>query len=223
MTSPKAAAEEMLPLLDRVKRDFDNLPDLSGAQIHCLFAGLYCQTAQYWLQTLEQSDRPDFAYLVVRDFYDIYEIAVPEFLVNAEQDPPRPWRKYHWLARRLTMRAPISAHLLLLIFGARAHIRHDLRLAIIRSAPIYRQLTGDDVQFEALKHTITGPASARAFYAAAISFVQWHRVRQTGWRRFILGVYLTVLRLLRPFWVGVMEGWRRRAWRDAMRVIKNPQ
>lgn len=211
----KAEAEAVLGQLEDIIRRFDAEPDTANARIHCLFSGLYRETTTQWLGALEKSPAPDFAYLVMRRFYDLYDLGVLTQLDAPLAEVPRQWRSYHWLARRLTMRSPISLHLLLISLGVRAHIRHDLGIAIRQAACGHDSETGRG----AAREELIGTLSQQAFFRAALDFVDGHRRRQRGWRRAILGLYALGLRALKPVWVTVMEAWRGAACRDAFRPV----
>lgn len=222
MNAVKARAEEVLSLVERDEAVFGALPDEPGQQVHRLFAGLYRETTARWLQALEDAESPLFTYLVVRRFYNIYQSSVPDHLASGQPHAPVPWRRYHWLAKRLTMRSPITSHLLLISLGARAHVYHDLSEAICLAAQDYRGIVGNGADFQPERVNIIGPVSAKAFFEAALDYVAWHRSRQSGWRRMVLSAYGSGLRVLRPLWLGIFEGWRRHAWNTAFNASRTP-
>lgn len=215
MNAAGTRALETRQLIEADFASFSAMPDLPGQKVHSLFAGLYRETIIQWLRAIEGIGAPLFTNLVVRRFYEIYELSVPECLGQPARAIPRPWQTYHWLSNRLTIRSPIFLHLLLLSMGARAHTRHDLAEAISHAARQYSQLTGREVDFERERPNIIGPISARAFFSAALDYVEMHRSQRRGWRYVVLSIYGVILRVLRPLWLGVFEGWRRRAWVDA--------
>lgn len=216
MATAKAHAQEVLPLVEDAMRQFSAMPDKPGQQVHCLFAGLYRETTSRWLQPLGDVENPLFPYLVVRRFYDIYARSVPGHLTGEHTQAPMPWRRYHWLAKRLTMRSPITSHLLLISLGVRAHVYHDLSVAIGLAAQDYRDIVGHAVDFPRERPNVIGPISEKAFFVAALDYIDWHRRRQTGWRRLVLMLYAKTLRGLGPFWLRIMEGWRSHAWAAAI-------
>lgn len=225
MNAVKARAEAVLSLVEQDVTVFGALPDEPGQQVHRLFAGLYRETTARWLQALEEAENPFFTYLVVRRFYDIYEQSVPSHLAIGAREaplPPVPWRRYHWLAKRLTMRSSITSHLLLISLGARAHTYHDLTTAVQAGAQDYRDVVGHVVDLERERANIIGPISAKAFFEAALDYVAWHQSRQSGWRRLVLSAYGPSLRALRPLWLGIFEGWRRHAWKTAINASRAP-
>jgi hypothetical protein len=200
----------------RVSSQRHSTADDRGTQIHCLFLGLYQKTTQHWLNALESTDAPLFAHLVIRRFFELYETGVTRKITDPRSTTAEPWRKYHWLAGKLTMRSPISTHLALLAFGVRAHVRHDLSFAISRAADDYKDITGMPVNYDRERPNIIGPISANAFFTASLDYVDLHRSQRRGWRWLVLTAYSTALRRLRWIWVGTLEGWRRRAWSDAL-------
>lgn len=214
VSSAKTHAEDVLARVEGALSQFTAMSDEPGKQVHCLFAGLYRETTARWLQALTDVEDPLFAYLVIRRFYDIYETSVPENLPGGQVAVP--WRRYHWLANRLTMRSPITTHLVLLSLGVRAHVYHDLAEAIGLAAQDYRSITGHTANYKRERPNVIGSLSQKAFFDAALEYIAWHRTRQSGWRRLILTLYAATLRFLRPFWVRVMEGWRTHAWDKAL-------
>lgn len=216
METAKAHAQEVLPLVEEAMRQFSAMPDKPGQQVHCLFAGLYRETTKRWLHALNKAEDPLFTYLVVRRFYDVYEQGVPAHLEGGKRDAPLAWQRYHWLAKRLTMRSSITSHLLLISLGARAHTYHDLSTAVQSGAQDYRHIFGQPVDLEQERLNIIGPISAQAFFDAAQDYVVWHRTRQTGWRYVVLSVYGPILQALRPLWLSIFEGWRSHAWAAAI-------
>ncbi|MFN3171667.1 MAG: hypothetical protein ACE37E_13370 [Hyphomicrobiales bacterium] len=220
---PRARAQEVLALVEETTACFVDMPDEPGQQVHCLFAGLYRETTKRWLQALNNAENPLFTYLVVRRFYDVYEQGVPAHLKAGRLKAPLPWRGYHWLAKRLTMRSSITMHLLLISLGARAHTYHDLSTAVQLGAQDYRDIFGHAVDLEQERLNIIGPVSAKAFFDAAQDYVSWHRTRQTGWRHAVLSVYGPILHALRPLWLNIFEGWRSHAWEIAIKQDKAVQ
>lgn len=216
ITSPEARAQNVLFMVEEAVHTFSSLPDEPGQRVHCLFAGLYRETTYQWLKALEGTEDPLFRYLVLRRFYDIYERAVPDYLTGELAHAPSPWRRYHWLAQRLTMRSPITLHLLLISFGVRAHVYHDLPEAICLAARDYQAIVGHAADFRGERPNVIGAISRKAFVSAALDYVALHYAREHGWRRFILGFYARLLRGLEPFWIHVMEGWRSHAWETAV-------
>jgi hypothetical protein len=216
MNEAKSRAIEVLHLIEQDYARYHGLPDIAGQKIHCLFLGLYRDTTFQWLRALEQRDDPLFAYLVVRHFYEQYKSSVPDHLMELNTRAARPWTKYHWLAKRLTLRSPISMHLVLLTFGVRAHVRHDLSSAISRAIVDFQHETGQEVDLADKKPDIIGPISTQAFYCAALDYVEGHRRDHRGWRRGVLNAYATGLKLLRVVWVPVMERWRHKAWENVI-------
>lgn len=211
MTVGRQRAEATLGRIEADMKRFLDMEDDRNGRIHSLFAGLYVQTTRHWLAELSESGAPEFAYEVIPHFYRLYEEGVLQQLDAPLHDVPWQWRSYHRVARRLTMRSAISAHLLLISLGARAHIRHDLGIAIARALQTCAE-TGTTVD----RHGFAGSLSERAFLGASLDYVDWHRARQSGWRSGVLGLYARGLVRLRRIWVPVMEGWRRAAYDEAL-------
>lgn len=197
------------------KVEFDTWPDAPDAQVHTLFAGLYVLTTQRWLQRLGVADDPEFGYLVIVRFFKLYEDGVLALIGADVNQVPKQWRTYHWLARRLTMKSPISLHLILISLGARAHVRYDLEIAVAEAAKDYQQIFGRVPDFKKLSPEIIGAAPAESFAKAAMDFVNMHHAQQTGWRRLVLSGYRWGLRATRPLWLSVFQSWRRAAYAGA--------
>lgn len=215
IAAAKATALQAEQQIQLSKSNFDAMPDTRGAQVHTLFASLYCSTTHRWLQQLQVADNPEFAHLVIVRFFKLYEDGVLTLVGADPQQVPKQWRKYHWLARRLTMTSPISLHLLLISLGARAHVRYDLGIAAAEAAEDYRALFGREADFERLSPEIIGAATADSFALAALDYIDMHHAAQTGWRRLVLSLYRGGLRVSRPLWLWVFQNWRRAAYAEA--------
>lgn len=218
MDSVRARA---LAVANRLADDADrlrHLPDGPDGQVHSLFAGLYLQTTTRWLDTLIAARAPEAALDVVYHFYLLWDAGVVQPRGAPLSQVPDPWRRYHRLARRLTMGAPISAHLLLLSLAARAHVRHDLGPAMRAAVTMERRRTGRATDLQSIWPYIVGPMSQKVFADAALAFVHQHRRERRGWRRAVLTVYVVGLHVLRPVWTRVLQGWRAAAFRDAERA-----
>ena len=198
---------------------FTDLADQPGAQIHKLFAGLYLETLANWLDLLSKEENPEYAYLVIGRFFELYRGCVLDHMGGAGDDVPKHWRAYHKLANRLTIKSPIFSHLRLISLGARAHIRYDLGVAFFEAEKDYRHLKLGEVSFDKEAPVITGPLSAGAFTGAALNYVQMHRAEQSGWRLMVLIVYEMCLRLFLRIWLGVIQSWRRSALSEAQSRI----
>ena len=174
--------------------------------VHVLFAELYlCETAS-WLALLKRTPRPEPAYRVIARFHKLYREHVLDRLDRPLHEIVPHWRAYHHLARRLTIRSPISAHLLLLCLGARSHTRFDLGGAIQEAG------VAEDM------NALFGRVSDEAFVQATCDFVERHRARQAGWRRLVLVIYARGLVLLKPVWLNEFQRWRRASYRDARQI-----
>jgi hypothetical protein len=207
----RALAEGVAASLALVARRFAAMPDVPGAQVHVLFAQLYRCTTLSWLSALEEAEAPDLAYRTIVHFYTAYEEGVLACRTLPLAQVPRPWRKYHWLARRLTMRAPMTLLVLLVSLAARAHVRHDL-------GPAIRAAEADCLACEGGARdgsVLYGPRSDRTFMEAARTFVSLFEDHPSRWRRFWLAQCDRGLLALGPVWLGTFQGWRRASHDDA--------
>lgn len=213
---------EALAVVGRIEADkqcFAAMSDLPARRVHTLFAGIYLRTTQRWMGFLATRRDPEFAYLTIIRFYEIYRAAMH----TPRQEPVAgPWRRYHGLAGRLTMTGPISAHLLLVSSGVRAHTRYDLGVAIARATHDYARLYGRAPDIERYRETIVGRQTGYAFQCAGLDYIDDHRRQQTGWRRFVLAVFHTGLRGLSWLWMPIFQHWRRAAWAGARRAVLPP-
>ncbi|WP_127598597.1 DUF5995 family protein [Nitratireductor alexandrii] len=215
----RARALAVVEAIEADRKTFAGMPDLPARRIHTLFAGLYLRTTQRWMRFLGTRRDPEFAYLTIIRFYEIYRAAMHTPL----QEPVAgPWRRYHGLAGGLTMAAPISSHLLLVSRGVRAHTRYDLGVAIARATHDYARLYGRAPDIERYKETIVGLQTGAAFQHAGLDYIDDHRRQQTGWRRFVLAVFHAGLRGLSWLWMPIFQHWRRAAWADARRAVEPP-
>lgn len=220
MTGPVPDAGLRTGDMDGWVRRFGALPDRPGQRVHLLFARLYQHTEDAWLRALDSAGAPEFPYMVIRHFAGLYIACVPEMIDAPLARIPPHWRRFHWLARRLTMRSPISMHLLLLSLGARAHTRHDLRTAFMLAAQEHRARFGHYPDFDVMGDFILRALGRKAFVEATEGYIAAHHREQRGWRRLVLRLYLWIVRALRPVWLGVFQSWRRKAWNEAMADLR---
>ena len=174
--------------------------------VHVLFAELYACTTRRWLEALEGRPEAPYAHRVIRHFMDIYRTEVLDRLGWPPGAVSPHWRTYHRLSRRLTIRSPISSHLLLISAGVRAHTHLDIGMAMRRA------------EADGMRHDprLFGQTADAAFLAAALDYVALHRARQAGWRRAVLGAYRAGLILLGPVWLRVLGRWRRTGYEAAL-------
>lgn len=205
-----------LSVLEKIDSDcqrFESMADEPGQRIHSLFAGLYWSTTRSWLSYLADHAQPEFAYLVIVRFYDLYREASDA--QNETSALPRHWQPYFDLAGTQTYTHPISAHLILLSLAARAHTRHDLALAVRRAHDDYQRQFGTCPDLAVYRNTVVSPDTDAAFRQAALDYIALHHRRQRGWRRQILWLYAIGIKLLRFVWLPVFQSWRAAAWNDA--------
>lgn len=211
----RARAEAVAQALAEAEERFEALPDERDARVHVLFAQLYRITTERWLAALAEMPDPAFAYRVIVRFHEIYEAAVPAVRGAPIGTVPRPWRKYHRLARRLSLRGPMTLHLILVSLAARAHVRHDLGPAIAAAEADHRADTGQALPARQVQAMLHGALSDRAFLSAAHEFVALYRGHPSWWRRLWLRLSDRGLTLLQPIWLSTFQGWRRASHRDA--------
>lgn len=208
-------ALSVLDLIDRDRERFEAMADDPGRRIHGLFAGLYGCTTRAWLSLLADHRQPEFAYLVILRFYDLYREACDAETGQDARALPRHWQAYFGVAGKQTYTHPISAHLILISLAARAHTRHDLALAIRRAHDDYQRHFGICPNLASYKSTVVGNETDDAFRTAALDYIDLHFRSQSGWRRFVLRSYAVGIRSLRFVWLPVFQSWRQAAWDDA--------
>lgn len=214
----KAEAVAVRTRLEALVQRYEASPDLAGQRIQVLFAEMYLFTSRNWLDRLAILPDATFAYLVIPRFFALFEQYVVDVLERPGIDPPIHWSRYHWLARQLTMRSPITLHLLLLSLGVRAHVRYDLGVALHSARSAYLELFQTELPVGTGLDQVLGELAENAFISAALSYVEAHRARQTGWRFLILTIYAAGLRGSRVIWIPVLQNWRRLALRDSIEV-----
>lgn len=206
----RAKADQACAELAGVVSEFAALGADHRDHIHVLFAELYlCETLS-WLEQLERSPQPEHAYSTIPRFFALYREHVLDRLHRPLDEVEPHWRAYHRLARRLTIRSPISSHLLLISLGAWAHTRFDLGRAICEAVSFDRR---------AVNETMFGSLSDRAFLKATCNYVGLHRGRQRGWRRLMLGLYGKGLLLTKPIWLAEFQRWRTASYREHRRSM----
>ena len=188
--------------------------------VHSVFAGLYASSNRHLLAYFDTMEDPAFCYLSMIRFYDLYDRLVTQPILHGRGVTAPHWLRYSALASRLTVASSVNALLWLLSLGARAHVCHDLGEAIRMAVADHRRLFGGDPDFGVARAALLGKATSEAFFAATLEFNVMHRATQRGWRRFMLGLHAGFARLSRPFWLAVLQSWRRAAWDDAMATLR---
>ena len=221
MTGAAAARDARDAMVARI----DGLTALSqseGFGVHTLFAGLYVQTNRRLLAFFDTLPDPVFPYLVMVRFHELFGRLVVQPALRGEAAVASQWLAYAALASRSTLTSPIGVHLRLISLGARAHVGHDLGEAIRLATLDHRRLFGRDPDFAAMRSVLLGGATSEAFFAATIDFNRMHRRRQRGWRQMVLTAHFCFAWISRPLMLGVLQSWRRAAWRDAMTALARP-
>ncbi len=199
----KAEAVEQ-ELINHTNR-FQALAVSETDHIQVLFAELYLLSTRNWLSRLAGRQDSAFAYRVIPIFYERYRAHVLDHLGEPIEAIAPHWRPYHTLARRLTIGSPISAHLLLISLGVRAHVHLDLGLTIHE---VEQELDLPQAEWSATRLRLFNQLSEEAFSAAAQEYVESHCARQTRWRRFVLRLFRFGLIYLRPIWLRTLQSWR---------------
>lgn len=208
MRQAQAARAELEALTDRwSSRDKDD-----PQHIHSLFSELYLCTTEHWLRLLAGGTHSQSSYQTIAVFYGLYKQRVVDRLDAPLQDIEPHWRLYHRLARRLTIRSPITLHLMLVSLGVRAHTLYDLGEALLDTE---RRGGFASVRDLSMHRRFFEETSNAAFLAASAEFIDRHLSRQTGWRRWVLSVYRIGLFKLRPVWLGTLQHWRRSGYKRA--------
>lgn len=186
---------------------------------HGVFAGLYVRTNRRLLAWFDTLAEPGVCYLTMIRFYEIYDLHIVQPVLEKRPAKAPHWRRYAELSTRLTLASDVNALLWLLSLGARAHIRHDLADAIRLAVEDYRRLFGRNPDFTAMRSALLDRATSEAFFEATIEFNRMHRGQQRGWRHLILISHVFFAWVSRPLMLGVLQSWRRAAWRDAMAAL----
>ena len=215
LTLWKTKAERAVQELTQIADDFRTLEPTHSHHIHHLFAELYLCTTRCWFARLSPRTDSEYAYRVICHFLDLYKIHVLDQLDQPLSNIEAYWRRYHKMARRQTIKSPITAHLVLISVGARAHTHGDLGRAM--------KLTEDDLGLRnelgasgpADRMKIFGKISDQAFFDAALENVAIQHNRQIGWRCMILKFYRVGLYVLKPIWIPVFQNWRRTGYAEA--------
>ena len=204
----RSKAEAIEGTLSAITRGFRATDPTHPHHIHQLFSELYLCTTRRWLAGLACRDDSEYAYRVMCHFLQFYRDEVMDRLDHPPDRIVRHWRPYHRLARRLSIRSPISSHLLLISLGVRAHGHGDLGRAMCRTAEDMGLVepSGPGLRVSHLK--IFGQISDQAFYRAAHDYVALHHARQRGWRRGVLSSCRVGLFGLKPVWLPVFQTWR---------------
>lgn len=217
----KARAEGVERELRQIAEGFRAMDTAHPHHIHHLFADLYLCTTRRWLARLSQSDDSEYAYRVIVRFLEFYVDQVPRRLDHPLSEIEAHWRSYHKRARRQTIRSPISAHLILISSGVRAHIQGDLgRAMCIVEEEIGHHATSK-AHAAAEQEKMLGEDSDTMFYDAALDHVAAQTARHTGWRRMILNLYRVGLYVLKPIWIPVFQHWRSTGYTEAAADVQS--
>lgn len=211
----KTRAERAEQELCQIAEGFRAVGPTHAHHIHHLFAELYLCTTRCWLARLSPRNDSEYAYRVICHFLDLYKIHVLDQLDQPLSNIEAYWRRYHKMARRQTIRSPISAHLVLISVGARAHTHGDLGRAMNLAEQDLGHRTEVDTKEPAERMKIFGSISNKAFFDAALENVAIQHARQTGWRRLILKLCRIGLHVLKPIWIPVFQYWRRTGYAEA--------
>lgn len=107
----KAKAERSERELRQIAEGFRAAEPTHAHHIHYLFAELYLCTTRRWLARLSQRNDSEYAYRVICRFLELYKDQVLDRLDQPLSSIDPHWRNYHRMARRQTIKSPISAHL----------------------------------------------------------------------------------------------------------------
>lgn len=211
----RSEALQIPKLIQNHFEEYKAMPDSPDKRIHSLFAEFYFCVTEAWLNYLQQAPYPEFSYRVIVHFYALYEAVVTHVRDNTASLSFNHWSSYLKLARRQTLRTPISGHLILVSLSVRAHTRYDLAYAIRSAKEDFAGwgYTKQDIDFG--MRTVLDRTTNDAFFAAALKFISLHRERQYGWRRLVLGLFGLSVRTFRPILFIVFQSWRRAAGKDA--------
>lgn len=212
----KAKAECAERELGQIAEGFFAAGPTHAHHIHYLFAAVYQCTTRRWLARLSKRNDSGYAYRVICRFFEIYKDQVFERLDTPLRSIEPHWQRYHRKARRQTILSPISAHLILISVGVRAHVYGDLGRAMHWA----EQGLGHQIELEtkepAARDNIFGAISDKAFYDAALDYVALQHARHAGWRRFVLRLDRLGLQVLKPIWIPVLQRWRRTGYAAAV-------
>ena len=209
----RQVAERVVGTLVKTNDDLTQKGADHPHHIHILFCELYACSGKHWLRVLETQEDCGYHYRFIAAFFELYRDHVLRRLEDELPKIASHWRFYHWLARKLTIRSPISLHLLLVSAAARAHVRYDQGVAMVKIETELQQGSSD---FGDERARLFGEISNIAQFNAALEFIDRHHERQTGWRRAVLSIYRLGLFGLKPVWLVILQRWRRKGYRDAV-------
>ncbi|MBF9044638.1 hypothetical protein HKCCE4037_14940 [Rhodobacterales bacterium HKCCE4037] len=206
----RCRAEEVEAELADITATFRAADPDGPDHIHYLFAELYLAVTRRWLALLAERQDSAFAYRVICHFLRLYRLECVDRLTQPLDTVSPHWRAYHRLARHQTIRSPITAHLILISVGARAHTHGDLGRAMCLAEEEMGSAVGKAAPaLDAERQRIFGEISDKAFYGAARDYTALQHSRHRGWRRIILRIYGIGLVLLKPVWMPTFQRWRR--------------
>lgn len=192
--------------------DFRSRKDDPGQQIHGLFTELYLHDHIHWKAWLDQHVDDGFFYLFMERFHKAYDRHIAS-LDGRNSDPMSPgWTLYGWLAARGTMQSSIWMHLLIVIVATRAHVQDDIGDALIETAQSWYERFGYWPDITEKERIFFMASHGELFCTIALDFIHRQRDDQSGYRRFLLSVFATLLPTTKFLWWPVLNGWRQRSW-----------
>ncbi|MEM7067983.1 MAG: hypothetical protein AAF478_03790 [Pseudomonadota bacterium] len=179
------------------------------------FAQLYFFTTLHWLEHAENNSNSEILYLLVDEFFRYYKIYVMD-IENNVRFSAKHW-EYHLYCRKLScMPYGQLFRAGALLFGIRAHIRHDLAEAIYTAIERYHEIHGKHPDIGQFQSMIYGPGSDKVFTNACIDYFECCHVG-SNYRRLLK----TLAKFSVPIWLRALQANRRAAWKEAIHSLQS--
>jgi len=180
------------------------------------FSKFYLFTTRNWIRQTRGQPGEDFVGLLIGNFFHLYEIYALDPILGGRPSAAPHWRVYLDLARTRDTTRPYGAILsaLRLVRAARAHVRHDLSQAILKTCHQYHLIFGINPEPDEIGHLILGPQTDKIFSRAAREFHIFCQADNSA------SPFTRFLANHPRLWLPLLQSWRNQAWEDARAVLQ---
>ena len=171
----EAEASGVLDEIGRIRSDFrrgmhdgTTIGHRRRSALHYAFIRAYYHSTEGWLEFARKADSGAFLHTLIVSFFAIYKRDVHSNIMQTGSTPvPHHWRPYFDLARKAAKRPEAYVRALGLFFGARAHVRFDLGMALVDTYLAF-DARGEAVpELDTLRGELLGVSSSQLFSGAA--------------------------------------------------------
>jgi hypothetical protein len=173
---------------------------------------LYCRTTEHWCEYLKARRNSEFAFLVIDHFFSLYRSHVGRPGARSSEESAPHWEAYIATLQQCGRNPSRSRELRMLYLGTRAHTRFDLAQAIGAAWTEYCDRFGCEPDKRQIRELLIGIESSTPFYLAVLDFCDARNITPHTWTG-------RCVRWFRPVWMWWFQGWRKAAFREALRDL----